>query len=92
MGNKLESLVGAMKSKVKALKKIKSSSSLSSKKKNMYGNYMKMEKSGSVKVAFRSKKGRKLIDKTLEEADIPGKSSIWSLDLLCVEAFDLHAY
>ncbi|KMT01015.1 hypothetical protein BVRB_9g222760 [Beta vulgaris subsp. vulgaris] len=77
MGNKLESLVGAMKSKVKALKKIKSSSSLSSKKKkNMYGNYMKMEKSGSVKVAFRSKKGRKLIDKTLEEADIPGKSSI----------------
>ncbi|CAO2813567.1 unnamed protein product [Amaranthus hypochondriacus] len=51
-----------MKSKVKTLKKIKLVSSL--KKKKNY--YFKMEKSGSVKLAFRRKKTRKLFDDTFE--------------------------
>ncbi|KAM1457706.1 hypothetical protein ACFX13_035709 [Malus domestica] len=60
MTNQLESLVESIKSKVRALKK-------KSKK-----PYIKMDKSSSVKVEIRSKKARKLIDKTLKAADHPG--------------------
>ncbi|XP_021776166.1 uncharacterized protein LOC110739991 [Chenopodium quinoa] len=76
MGNQLDSFVGVIKSKVKALKKMKSPLSLK-KKRNYNRNYIKMEKSASVKVAFRTKKARKHIDKTLEKADSsPGESTI----------------
>ncbi|KAK9924894.1 hypothetical protein M0R45_033239 [Rubus argutus] len=64
MTNQLESLVESIKSKVRALKK-------KSKK-----PYIKMDKSSSVKVEIRSKKARKLIDKTLKLADRPGKRSV----------------
>ncbi|KAM1243376.1 hypothetical protein ACFX2G_035640 [Malus domestica] len=60
MTNQLESLVESIKSKVRALKK-------KSKK-----PYIKMDKSSSVKVEIRSKRARKLIDKTLKAADRPG--------------------
>ncbi|GAB2268084.1 hypothetical protein Dimus_003063 [Dionaea muscipula] len=63
----MESFVETIKSKVKALKKKSSSSSSSSKKKP----YVKMDKSASVKVEIRSRKARKLIDKTLKAADRP---------------------
>ncbi|PON86843.1 hypothetical protein TorRG33x02_173690 [Trema orientale] len=60
MANQLESLVESIKSKVKgALKKPKKT-------------YIKMDKSSSVKVEIRSRKARKLIDKTLKVADRPG--------------------
>lgn len=75
MGNQLDSFVGVIKSKVKALKKMKSPSSLK-KNKNIYRKYIKMEKSANVKVAFRSKKSRKLVDKTLEGGDNHSGSSI----------------
>lgn len=63
----IESLVESIKSKVRALKK-----------KTKSGNkpYAKMAKSSSVKVEIRSRKARKLIDKTLKAADHPGKHSI----------------
>ncbi|XVE49353.1 hypothetical protein DITRI_Ditri01bG0076700 [Diplodiscus trichospermus] len=64
MANQLENLVETIKSKVRALKK--------SKKKP----YIKMDKSSSVKVEIRSRKARKLIDKTLKVADRPGKRAI----------------
>ncbi|PRQ22284.1 hypothetical protein RchiOBHm_Chr6g0248611 [Rosa chinensis] len=63
MTNQLESLVESIKSKVRALKKSKKP-------------YIKMDKSSSVKVEIRSKKARKLIDKTLKLADRPGKRSV----------------
>ncbi|OVA10681.1 hypothetical protein BVC80_53g11 [Macleaya cordata] len=66
MAIQLENLVESIKSKVKFLKK-------SSKKKNK--PYIKMDKSSSVKVEIRSRKARKLIDKTLKLADRPGKNT-----------------
>ncbi|KAL4615188.1 uncharacterized protein LOC142642571 [Castanea sativa] len=63
MANQLESLVQSIKSKVRALKKNKKP-------------YVKMDKSSSVKVEIRSRKARKLIDKTLKVADQPGKRSL----------------
>ena len=65
MANQLvENLVESIKSKVRSLKK--------SKKKP----YVKMDKSASVKVEIRSRKARKLIDKTLKAADRPGKACV----------------
>jgi hypothetical protein len=64
MANQLESLVESIKEKVRALKK-------KTKK-----PYVKMDKSSSVRVEIRSRKARKLIDKTLKIADQPGKRSI----------------
>ncbi|XP_060174398.1 uncharacterized protein LOC132605199 [Lycium barbarum] len=63
MGIQLESLVESIKSKVRKLKKSKKT-------------YMKMEKSSSVKVEIRSKKAQKLVEKTLQAADRPGKRSL----------------
>ncbi|KAH0727335.1 hypothetical protein KY290_003066 [Solanum tuberosum] len=63
MAIQLESLVESIKSKVRKLKKSKKP-------------YVKMDKSSSVRVEIRSKKARKLIDKTLQAADRPGKSSL----------------
>jgi hypothetical protein len=63
MANQLESLVESIKEKVRALKK-------KTKK-----PYVKMDKSSSVRVEIRSRKARKLIDKTLKIADQPGKRS-----------------
>nr|XP_009780249.1 PREDICTED: uncharacterized protein LOC104229322 [Nicotiana sylvestris]XP_016514294.1 PREDICTED: uncharacterized protein LOC107831081 [Nicotiana tabacum] len=63
MGIQLENLVESIKSKVRKLKKSKKP-------------YIKMDKSSSVKVEIRSKKARKLIDKTLQAADHPGKRSL----------------
>lgn len=63
MANQLENLVESIKSKVRALKKSKKP-------------YVKMDKSASVRVEIRSRKARKLIDKTLKVADQPGKRSI----------------
>ncbi|KAK4378512.1 hypothetical protein RND71_000374 [Anisodus tanguticus] len=63
MAIQLENLVESIKSKVRKLKKSKKP-------------YIKMDKSSSVRVEIRSKKARKLIDKTLQAADHPGKSSI----------------
>lgn len=68
MANQLmEKMVESIKSKVRSLKR-----STAKKKKP----YVKMDKSSSVKVEIRSRKARKLIDKTLEVADSPGKRSI----------------
>ncbi|KAK8529822.1 hypothetical protein V6N12_060590 [Hibiscus sabdariffa] len=66
MASQLENLVATIKSKVRALKKSKNSSK----------PYVKMDKSSSVKVEIRSRKARKLIDKTLKAADRPGKRTI----------------
>ncbi|TMX04977.1 uncharacterized protein [Solanum lycopersicum] len=63
MAIQLESLVQSIKSKVRKLKKSKKP-------------YVKMDKSSSVRVEIRSKKARKLIDKTLQAADKPGKTSL----------------
>ncbi|KAK4739901.1 hypothetical protein R3W88_003598 [Solanum pinnatisectum] len=63
MAIQLESLVESIKSKVRKLKKSKKP-------------YVKMDKSSSVRVEIRSKKARKLINKTLQAADRPGKSSL----------------
>ncbi|KAK4724264.1 hypothetical protein R3W88_027043 [Solanum pinnatisectum] len=60
MGIELENFVESIKSKVRKLKK----------------PYIKMEKSSSVKVEIRSKKARKLVEKTLQAADRPGKRSL----------------
>ncbi|KAG6793074.1 hypothetical protein POTOM_002258 [Populus tomentosa] len=56
MAIQLENLVQSIKSKVRALKKSKKP-------------YIKMDKSASVRVEIRSRKARKLIDKTLQVAD-----------------------
>ncbi|KAG5238687.1 Cyclin-dependent kinase [Salix suchowensis] len=63
MAIQLENLVQSIKSKVRALKKSKKP-------------YIKMDKSASVKVEIRSRKARKLIDKTLRVADHPGKRTV----------------
>ncbi|CAN4112080.1 unnamed protein product [Withania somnifera] len=63
MAIQLENLVESIKSKVRKLKKSKKP-------------YVKMDKSSSVRVEIRSRKARKLIDKTLQAADHPGKSSL----------------
>ncbi|KAL0356939.1 UNVERIFIED_CONTAM: hypothetical protein Scaly_1379600 [Sesamum calycinum] len=63
MAIQLENLVESIKSKVRSLKKSKKP-------------YVKMDKSASVKVEIRSRKARKLIDKTLKAADRPGKKQI----------------
>ncbi|KAM3219933.1 hypothetical protein P3S67_019702 [Capsicum chacoense] len=63
MAIQLENLVESIKSKVRKLKKSKKP-------------YIKMDKSSSVRVEIRSRKARKLIDKTLQAADRPGKSSL----------------
>ncbi|XP_062176936.1 uncharacterized protein LOC133881886 [Alnus glutinosa] len=64
MAYQLESLVQSIKKKVSgALKKSKKP-------------YVKMDKSSSVRVEIRSRKARKLIDKTLKVADQPGKRSV----------------
>ncbi|GMH13581.1 hypothetical protein Nepgr_015422 [Nepenthes gracilis] len=60
----MENLVETLKSKVKALKKSKSKKP-----------YVKMDKSASVKVEIRSRKARKIIEKTLKAADRPGDVS-----------------
>ncbi|KAF4383611.1 hypothetical protein CsatB_005969 [Cannabis sativa] len=65
MVNQLENLVESIKSKVRALKSKKPKKS-----------YIKMDKSSSVKVEIRSRKARKLIDKTLKVADRPGKRTV----------------
>ncbi|KAG8368509.1 hypothetical protein BUALT_Bualt15G0053000 [Buddleja alternifolia] len=62
----LENLVESIKSKVRSLKK--------SKKKP----YVKMDKSASVRVEIRSRKAKKLINKTLKTADRPGKTQVIS--------------
>ncbi|KAL4181742.1 hypothetical protein AMTRI_Chr12g272590 [Amborella trichopoda] len=66
MANHLESLVETIKSKMRSL-------NLKGKKKKPY---IKMDKSSSVKVEIKSRRARKLIEKTLEVADQPGKKSI----------------
>ncbi|GFP88650.1 hypothetical protein PHJA_001008700 [Phtheirospermum japonicum] len=64
MAIQLENLVESIKSKVRSLKK-------KTKK-----PYVKMDKSASVRVEIRSRKAKKLIDKTLQAADRPGKKQI----------------
>uniref|UniRef100_A0A7N2MWA2 Uncharacterized protein n=1 Tax=Quercus lobata TaxID=97700 RepID=A0A7N2MWA2_QUELO len=73
MANQLESLVQSIKSKVRALKKKKKP-------------YVKMDKSSSVKVEIRSRKARKLIDKTLKVADQPGKLH-WTVAIMVGSTF-----
>ncbi|KAI3834396.1 hypothetical protein MKW92_031669 [Papaver armeniacum] len=65
MAIQLESLVESIKSKVKFLKKSKKNKP-----------YVKMDKSSSVRVEIKSRKARKLIDKTMKVADRPGKKSL----------------
>ncbi|WOK99596.1 hypothetical protein Cni_G08308 [Canna indica] len=60
----LESLVEAIKTKVMG------------KKGKGKKPYVKMDKSASVKVEIRSRRARRLIDKTLKAADRPGKISV----------------
>ncbi|KAK6777915.1 hypothetical protein RDI58_024633 [Solanum bulbocastanum] len=60
MGIQLENFVESIKSKVRKLKKLKKP-------------YIKMDKSSSVKVEIRSKNARKIVEKTLQAADRPGK-------------------
>ena len=69
MANQLmENLLESIKSKVSKLKK---KTKTKTKK-----PYIKMDKSASVKVEIRSRKARKLIDKTLKAADRPGETTI----------------
>ncbi|KAL8554753.1 hypothetical protein ACS0TY_002810 [Phlomoides rotata] len=63
MAIQLENLMQSIKSKVRALKKSKKP-------------YVKMDKSASVRVEIRSRKAKKLIDKTLKAADNPGKKPL----------------
>ncbi|CAJ1924807.1 unnamed protein product [Sphenostylis stenocarpa] len=65
MTNQLGNLVQSIKSKVKSL-------NLKKGKKP----YVKMDKSASVKVEIRSRKARKLIEKTLKAADSPATSTL----------------
>ncbi|KAH6773149.1 hypothetical protein C2S52_003994 [Perilla frutescens var. hirtella] len=58
-----KNLVEAIISKVRSLKKSKKP-------------YVKMDKSSSVKVEIRSRKARKIIDRTLKAADRPGKKPL----------------
>ncbi|XP_004511322.1 uncharacterized protein [Cicer arietinum] len=60
MANQFGNLVESIKSKVKSLKMKKPKKP-----------YMKMDKSASVKVEIRSRKARKIIEKTLKAADNP---------------------
>ncbi|KAL8264639.1 hypothetical protein R6Q59_022769 [Mikania micrantha] len=62
MTNQIGNLIESIKSKVKALKKKKPKKV-----------YVKMDKTNSVRVEIRSRQARKLIDKTLQAADQPGK-------------------
>ncbi|KAG6484353.1 hypothetical protein ZIOFF_052868 [Zingiber officinale] len=68
---KLESLVEAIKNRVQWITKKK-------KKKNSKTSklYMKMGKSASVKMEIKSRNARRLIDRTLEAADHPGKIAL----------------
>lgn len=59
MANQLGNLVESIKSKVKSTLKMKKGKK----------PYIKMDKSASVKVEIRSRKARKLIEKTLKAAD-----------------------
>lgn len=68
MANQLGNLVESIKSKVRSLK--------NKKKKQPSKPYIKIDKSASVKVEIRSKKARKLIEKTLKAADNPGKTTL----------------
>lgn len=70
MANQLGNLVESIKSKVRSLK-------LNPKKAKK--PYLKMDKSASVKVEIRSRKARKLIEKTLKSADSPGNRSLSQL-------------
>lgn len=63
MAIQLENLMESIKSKVRSLKKSKKP-------------YVKMDKSASVRVEIRSRKAKKLIDKTLKAADHPGKKPL----------------
>ncbi|XP_055813262.1 uncharacterized protein LOC129882822 [Solanum dulcamara] len=63
MEYQLENLVESIKSKVRKLKKSKKP-------------YIKMKKSSSVKVEIRNKKAHKLVEKTLQTANHPGKHSL----------------
>ncbi|KVI01930.1 uncharacterized protein LOC112500897 [Cynara cardunculus var. scolymus] len=65
MTNQFENLIESIKSKVKALKRKKSKKV-----------YVKMDKTNSVRVEIRSRHARKLIDKTLQAADHPGKRPV----------------
>ncbi|GJY58334.1 ribosomal RNA small subunit methyltransferase E isoform X1 [Tanacetum coccineum] len=65
MTNQFENLIESIKSKVKALKRKKTKKV-----------YVKMDKTNSVRVEIRSRHARKLIDKTLQAADQPGKRPI----------------
>lgn len=65
MTNQFENLIETIKSKVKALKRKKPKKV-----------YVKMDKTNSVRVEIRSRHARKLIDKTLQAADQPGKRPI----------------
>ncbi|KAG6480538.1 uncharacterized protein LOC122014476 [Zingiber officinale] len=66
---KLESLVEAIKNRVQWITKKKKKSKTSN-------PYMKMGKSASVKMEIKSRNARRLIDRTLEAADHPGKIAL----------------
>ncbi|KAL6517517.1 hypothetical protein OROMI_033218 [Orobanche minor] len=59
----IENLLESIKSKVRLLKKSKKT-------------YVKMDKSASIKVEIRSRKAKKIIDRTLRAADNPGKKPL----------------
>ncbi|KAL6545882.1 hypothetical protein OROGR_009756 [Orobanche gracilis] len=59
----IENFLESIKSKVRSLKKSKKP-------------YVKMDKSASIKVEIRSRKAKKIIDKTLRAADNPGKKPL----------------
>ncbi|KAI3805003.1 hypothetical protein L1987_26974 [Smallanthus sonchifolius] len=65
MTNQFGNLIQTIKSKVKALKRKKPKKV-----------YVKMDKTNSVRVEIRSRQARKLIDKTLQAADRPGKRPV----------------
>ncbi|KAL5100893.1 hypothetical protein RYX36_005220 [Vicia faba] len=66
MANQLGNLVESIKSKVRSTLKMKKGKK----------PYIKIDKSASVKVEIRSRKARKIIEKTLKAADNPGKHNI----------------
>ncbi|KAK9077227.1 hypothetical protein SSX86_005564 [Deinandra increscens subsp. villosa] len=65
MTNQFENLIQTIKSKVKGLKRKKPKKV-----------YVKMDKTNSVRIEIRSRQARKLIDKTLQAADQPGKRPV----------------
>ncbi|KAK7405849.1 hypothetical protein VNO78_07459 [Psophocarpus tetragonolobus] len=65
MTNQLGNLVESIKSKVKSLNLKKAKKA-----------YIRMDKSASVKVEIRSRKARKLIEKTLKAADTPANRTL----------------